>query len=158
MPALHCLIIIVSRHPIYHPYIHFLAGGTGITPMLQLVREVCRDPSDSTQLSLLFANQTEADILCRDELEDVKARHPSKFKLWYTVDRPTDGEYSSIIVSTVVSNSSSCSCYNRGRIMTPPILHAGSIQELPHYIAHGNNFVLTRFLDSKERECYEKDQ
>ncbi|KAK3864193.1 hypothetical protein Pcinc_030102 [Petrolisthes cinctipes] len=80
--------------------VNMIAGGTGITPMLQLVREVCRDPVDTTQLALLFANQTEADILCRDELEEVKTRHPSQFKLWYTVDRPTDGwQYSSGFVS-----------------------------------------------------------
>lgn len=34
-----------------------IAGGTGITPMLQLVREVFKDPEDKTQLHLLFANQ-----------------------------------------------------------------------------------------------------
>jgi hypothetical protein len=34
-----------------------IAGGTGITPMLQLVREVFKDPEDKTQLQLLFANQ-----------------------------------------------------------------------------------------------------
>lgn len=34
-----------------------IAGGTGITPMLQLVRQVLKDKSDKTELSLLFANQ-----------------------------------------------------------------------------------------------------
>lgn len=34
-----------------------IAGGTGITPMLQLVREVFKDPEDKTNLFLLFANQ-----------------------------------------------------------------------------------------------------
>lgn len=34
-----------------------IAGGTGITPMLQLVREVLKDPEDKTNLFLLFANQ-----------------------------------------------------------------------------------------------------
>lgn len=67
-------------------------GGTGITPMLQLVRQVARDEGDKTQLALIFANQTEADILLRQELEEVQAQHPDKFKLWYTVDRPEPGE------------------------------------------------------------------
>lgn len=34
-----------------------IAGGTGITPMLQLVRQVFKDPEDRTELWLLFANQ-----------------------------------------------------------------------------------------------------
>ena len=34
-----------------------IAGGTGITPMLQLVRQILKDPEDKTEVSLLFANQ-----------------------------------------------------------------------------------------------------
>lgn len=68
-----------------------IAGGTGITPMLQIIRHVFKDPSDKTQLSLLFANQSESDILLRPELDDLAAEHRDKFHLWYTVDRPTEG-------------------------------------------------------------------
>jgi len=68
-----------------------IAGGTGITPMLQLIRHITRDPDDSTEVSLLFANQSENDILLKDELEEVAKTHPAQFKLWYTVDRPQEG-------------------------------------------------------------------
>lgn len=34
-----------------------IAGGTGITPMLQLVRAIFKDKNDNTEISLLFANQ-----------------------------------------------------------------------------------------------------
>jgi len=70
--------------------VNMIAGGTGITPMLQLAREILSHPSDTTKLSLLFANQSEADILLRSELEELSARHPEQFKLWYTVDTATD--------------------------------------------------------------------
>lgn len=60
--------------------------------MLQLIRQIARDPSDKTELALLFANQSEADILLRPELEEVAETNPSIFKLWYTVDRPTQGK------------------------------------------------------------------
>lgn len=77
-------------------HVSMIAGGTGITPMLQLVRAVFRDPEDTTCLSLLFANQTEEDILLRKELEEVEAANPGRFKIWYTIDRPAPGwEYSS---------------------------------------------------------------
>ncbi|KAK2580151.1 hypothetical protein KPH14_012424 [Odynerus spinipes] len=67
-----------------------LAGGTGITPMLQLIRAIVKDPADETQVSLLFANQTEKDILLRDELDDIAKTHSDKIKIWYTLD--TSGE------------------------------------------------------------------
>jgi len=68
-----------------------IAGGTGITPMLQLIRAALKDPKDKTRMWLIFANQTENDILLRTELEEVAGDHPDRFSLWYTLDRPEDG-------------------------------------------------------------------
>ncbi|XP_030637481.1 NADH-cytochrome b5 reductase 3 isoform X2 [Chanos chanos] len=77
-----------------------IAGGTGITPMLQIIRAVMKDPKDQTVCHLLFANQTEKDILLRPELEEVLANNPSRFKLWFTLDRAPDGwEYSEGFIS-----------------------------------------------------------
>ena len=67
--------------------------------MLQLIREVFRDTSDTTTLALLFANQTEDDILLREELEEVQKQFPDRFKLWYTVDRPAEGMYEMIKIT-----------------------------------------------------------
>jgi len=78
-----------------------IAGGTGITPMFQLIKHVLKDPTDKMELFLLFANQTEDDILLRKELEALASANGDKFKLWYTVDRPTkDWQYSSGFIST----------------------------------------------------------
>lgn len=68
-----------------------LAGGTGITPMLQLIRAIIKDPTDETQMSLLYANQTEEDILLRDELDGIAKKHPDRLKVWYTVDTSSKG-------------------------------------------------------------------
>lgn len=68
-----------------------ISGGTGITPMLQLVREVFRNPEDNTELWLLFANQSENDILLRKELEEVAEQHKDRFHLWYTIDKSEEG-------------------------------------------------------------------
>jgi len=65
-----------------------IAGGTGITPMLQIAASILDDPSDTTQVSLLYANQTEDDILVREMLDGYAAKHPTRFKVWYTLDRP----------------------------------------------------------------------
>lgn len=65
-----------------------LAGGTGITPMLQVVQASFRDASDTTVFSLIYANKTEDDILCRDLLDDLARNSKGRFKLFYTLDFP----------------------------------------------------------------------
>lgn len=75
---------------------HFgmIAGGTGITPMLQVLHAIFRDAKtkdSTTTASLLFANQTEEDILVREELETLARDFPDRFKLHYTLDRPPAG-------------------------------------------------------------------
>ncbi|UXI19236.1 hypothetical protein NH340_JMT05179 [Sarcoptes scabiei] len=71
--------------------IGMIAGGTGITPMLQIIRHVFKDPKDKLSIWLLYANQTEKDILLRKELEEVQEMNSDRFKLWYTLDRPGEG-------------------------------------------------------------------
>jgi len=83
--------------------VNMIAGGTGITPMLQLVRQITKDSEDKTELSLLFANQSEKDILLRPELEEVQKKYPQQFKLWFTVDRATEGwKYSEGFISSAM--------------------------------------------------------
>ena len=65
--------------------IGMIAGGTGITPMLQVIRAILKDPNDTTEVWLIFANQTEEDILLRQELESISSK---RFHLHYTLDRP----------------------------------------------------------------------
>ncbi|XP_066505635.1 NADH-cytochrome b5 reductase 2 [Hoplias malabaricus] len=72
-------------------HVGMIAGGTGITPMLQLIRCITADPSDNTKCSLIFANQTEKDILLKKELDEVLENHPDKLNLWYTLDKPPQG-------------------------------------------------------------------
>lgn len=68
--------------------IGMVAGGTGITPMLQVIRAILKDPADDTELWLMFGNQTEEDILLRKELESIPN---NRFHLFYTLDRPPVG-------------------------------------------------------------------
>lgn len=70
--------------------VNMIAGGSGITPMLQLVNEILKkSDNDNTQISLLYANQTEDDILLRDDIDVLAAQHQEQFKVWYTIDRAT---------------------------------------------------------------------
>lgn len=76
--------------------IAMLAGGTGITPMLQILHAIFRSSDDdvTTRVKLVYANQTVDDILVRDELEALQRDFGDRFSLWYTVDRaPTNGSW-----------------------------------------------------------------
>lgn len=65
--------------------------------MLQVLRHILKDPADKTEVWLLFANQTEDDILLRKELEEIPN---TRFHLWYTLDRPpSDWKYGSGFVN-----------------------------------------------------------
>jgi len=59
--------------------------------MLQVLTAIFKNPEHRKPLpvSLIFANQTEDDILCRTELEDIAAANPDYFKLWYTLSQPS---------------------------------------------------------------------
>ncbi|XP_014677277.1 PREDICTED: NADH-cytochrome b5 reductase 3-like isoform X2 [Priapulus caudatus] len=88
------------RYMIHTRKLGMIAGGTGITPMLQLVRQIFKDPGDKTKCWLLYANQTEDDILLRNELEEVQRANPDRFHLWYTLDKSTEGwQYSTGFVN-----------------------------------------------------------
>ncbi|CAM9412068.1 unnamed protein product [Chrysoparadoxa australica] len=73
--------------------IGMVAGGTGITPMLQIINAIIKEGS-TVEMSLIFANQTEEDILLRDMIEDLAAKNKN-FSFHYTVDKaPTKWDYS----------------------------------------------------------------
>jgi len=73
---------------------HFgmIAGGTGITPMLQVVKAILRGRSsgDKTEVDLIFANVNEEDILLKQDLDKL-AREDSGFRVHYVLNNPPEG-------------------------------------------------------------------
>ncbi|KAJ3417126.1 hypothetical protein HDV05_006985 [Chytridiales sp. JEL 0842] len=72
-------------------HIGMIAGGTGITPMLQVIQRIFSNPADKTKVSLIFANVTEKDIILKDYLDGLAKKYPDQFKLFYTLDKPPAG-------------------------------------------------------------------
>ena len=68
-----------------------ICGGTGITPAYQIIKAALKDDSDKTKFHVLYANQTPADVLLREELDAWAAKYPERVKVWYTVDRVPEG-------------------------------------------------------------------
>lgn len=67
----------------------FIAGGTGITPMISIIRWILTQKIDA-ELFLIFANKTEQDIIFRQEW-DRYAQDYSNFHCHYLLEQPPAG-------------------------------------------------------------------
>ena len=72
-----------------------IAGGTGITPMLQIVRAIIRNRprnggNDTTEVDLIFANVNPEDILLKEDLDKL-AREDEGFRVYYVLNNPPTG-------------------------------------------------------------------
>ncbi|MCJ1358646.1 MAG: NADH-cytochrome b5 reductase [Icmadophila ericetorum] len=83
---------------VYSPGIvrHFgmIAGGTGITPMLQIVKAIIRGRprnggTDTTEVDLLFANVNSEDILLKEDLDSL-AEEDKSFRVHYVLNNPPE--------------------------------------------------------------------
>jgi len=70
--------------------IGMIAGGTGITPMLQVIKEILKFEDDTTEVTLLFGNITEVDTILRDMIDSLVSKHP-RFKVYYVLNEPPEG-------------------------------------------------------------------
>ncbi|PWY81246.1 nitrate reductase [Aspergillus eucalypticola CBS 122712] len=67
-----------------------ICGGTGITPIFQVLRAVIQDKQDPTSCVVLDGNRQEEDILCRDELDAYEALDSKKCKVVHTLTKAPD--------------------------------------------------------------------
>lgn len=67
-----------------------ICGGSGITPVFQVLRAVLKDPEDETRCLLLDGNRLEEDILCREDLDILLKGNESRCKLLHALTKPTD--------------------------------------------------------------------
>jgi cytochrome-b5 reductase len=69
-----------------------IAGGTGITPMLQIIRAIVRGRAlgDKTEVDLIFANVNPEDILLREDLDSLVKEDPG-FRVNYVLNNPPEG-------------------------------------------------------------------
>jgi len=74
--------------PNMYTNIGMIAGGTGITPMYQIINAIISNPNDKTNVQLIYGNQTESDILLKKELDHIVSTHPQQIKIHYMLDSP----------------------------------------------------------------------
>ncbi|KAJ5224011.1 NADH-cytochrome b5 reductase 1 [Penicillium chermesinum] len=81
--------------PNMNRHIGMIAGGTGITPMLQVIEAIIRGRprnggTDRTKVDLIFANVNEEDILLREKLDKLAAEDED-FNVYYVLNNPPEG-------------------------------------------------------------------
>lgn len=72
--------------PNTYPRIGLIAGGTGLTPCLQVMRTILQCPDyseDRTCFTLFFQNRCEEDILLQEELETLRQKYPQRVTVVY---------------------------------------------------------------------------
>lgn len=67
-----------------------ICGGTGITPIFQVLRAVMQDQQDPTSCIVLNGNRQEEDILCKPELDTLEASDSNKCKVVHTLSKAPD--------------------------------------------------------------------
>lgn len=67
-----------------------ISGGSGITPMYQVLRAIMQDKQDRTRCVLLDGNRLVEDILCKDELDALAKDNVDKFQLYHTLTQASD--------------------------------------------------------------------
>ncbi|KAL3691535.1 hypothetical protein R1sor_005186 [Riccia sorocarpa] len=78
----------IPYYPNMKPRIGMIAGGTGITPMYQIIDAIVSNKADNTQVTLIYANVSPDEIIMKKELDDLAAQHPN-FKVYHVVNNPT---------------------------------------------------------------------
>ncbi len=64
------------------------ASGSGITPVMSILKSVLFTEAES-EFTLVYGNKNRASIMFRDELEDIKNKYMSRFRLIHILSRET---------------------------------------------------------------------
>lgn len=95
--------------PNQYKEIGLLAGGTGVTPCMQVLRAIQSNPDDRTKVTFIFTNKSEKDILLREEFDEL-ARTDDRFRVVYGLDKlpkdfkgPHHDQFEGYITSEILS-------------------------------------------------------
>lgn len=115
-------------------HVGMIVGGTGITPMYQVLTHVKHHPEDETQITLLYANVSFDDIIFKDELDAMQANNKN-FKVVYILEKPPqdwNGEVGFITPDLVKKHFPAPAADNLVFICgPPPMMNAISGDKLP---------------------------
>jgi cytochrome-b5 reductase len=68
-----------------------LAGGTGITPIYQILQAAAINKDTFPEFTLIFGNKTTNDIFMREEIDEVIKTAACEFTMHYLIDKEEPG-------------------------------------------------------------------
>lgn len=73
---------------------HFvlIGSGSGITPLMSMLKTVLRDEPRS-QVTLLYGNRHETSIIFKQELDALEQAHPGRFRVVHVLSQPKGSDY-----------------------------------------------------------------
>jgi nitrate reductase (NAD(P)H) len=67
-----------------------ICGGSGITPIFQVLRAVLKDSDDPTKCLVLDGNRLEEDILCKQDMDQLLKGNEERCRLLHLLSQATD--------------------------------------------------------------------
>jgi len=110
---------------------YMICGGSGITPIFQVLRAIMQDEGDNTSCIVLDGNRSEEDILCRSELDSLASQNTHKCKIIHTLEKPSEAwtGHRGFITKDVLEKYVVCGDGGMVLICGPPLMEA-SIRRL----------------------------
>ena len=111
--------------------ISMIAGGTGITPMLQMAEELLQRKNYKNPMSLVYCSTSVDDMMMKDRLDALAAAH-NNFSVYYMLDKApagwTGGE--GYVTKEVVTSRLPCDAKDKDALVVccgpPPMMKAVS--------------------------------
>lgn len=75
-------------HPDQSRHLVMFGGGSGITPLMSLIKSVL-DKEPSSKISLIYANRDEDAIIFREHLHQLRSHYPDRFHLMHVLEATT---------------------------------------------------------------------
>lgn len=69
-----------------------IGGGSGITPLYQVLNYALPSPQNKTKFTLVYSNVSPSDILLRPQLDELAQKYPDHLKVVYVVDKASEGD------------------------------------------------------------------
>lgn len=86
------------RHKWQTKNVVMLAGGTGVTPMLQIINAAVNDPNDNTKLTLVLFNSKCADVMMLETLQELAPRSNGQLTVVFAVSETVPEKHASCFV------------------------------------------------------------
>jgi phenol hydroxylase P5 protein len=129
-----------------------IAGGTGLAPMLSMIRDVFADPESDHVIHLYQGARTRADLYGFDELLALAARHPERFHYNACLSGEDDvaGARSGRVTEVIAQDIPRCQGYV-GYVCGPPAMVDDAMRLLMSRRLFPRNIYREDFFDESHK-------